>query len=172
MQARIPSIKNAAVAILLGIGLLLIGGYWIWHGYLPPETPPKVINRFLNQPIPSDWKIKHYFYEWEYLIENGVLEAVIEIPEKEIAHASDYLPKGKSFVAGVIQDSEACFKSSQLSPNLTKYLNATSEGVYSCKVSTASFSDTTTQNGAILTSSEVYILDEKNRHLLVFIVRL
>lgn len=173
MQARILPMKKTAVAILLGIGLLFIGGYWIWYGYLPPETPHKVISSYLERPLPPDWKIKHYFYEWEHIIGNGTLEAVIEIPEKEIVHASNYLPKGKSFVAGVIQDSESCFTSSQLSPHLNKYLNATSEGIYSCKVSMASFSDTLiTHNEKILTRSEVYILDKKNRHLLVFVMSL
>lgn len=117
LHVNYPTMKKVLIIVSVVAGLLCLSVYWLWYGYLPPETPRKVISSFLRQSIPSDWKVKHYRYEWEHLIHDGILEAVIEIPEEEVANAMECLPK-KTFIEGVLPDSEECFARSELSPVL------------------------------------------------------
>ena len=105
--------KKTLIIVVIVVGLLYLSGYWLWYGYLPPETPRKVIGSFLKQSPPLDWKIKHYRYEWEHLIHDGILEVVIEIPEEGVANAFEYLPT-RTFIEGVLPDSEEYFARSEL----------------------------------------------------------
>lgn len=165
--------KKLAISTLV-VGVVYLIGYWGWYGYLPPETPRKILSKHLAVPLPATWKIAYFHQKWSAFLGDGILKAVVEVPEGDLALAEKCVRRAKIFDSGASLKKESCFLGSMIAGDrdLIKFLNHKSKGVYDCKVNTHALNDKRVEDGTVFDYSRVVILDKGNKRLLVYMLRM
>lgn len=158
------------VIIILTIGSIYLAGYWAWYGYLPPQTPHKVLSQRLGKPIPGNWKVDYFYQQWSPMQSDGMLKAVIEVPEENLTGAEEYMSNPKQFSDAVELMADTCFKKSMITADLTKLLDANSKGLFTCDVNERVLKGEKMGDRVFFDDSKVLVLDKHNRRLLVYIL--
>lgn len=166
-------IKKMAISVFMVV-VIYLAGYWAWYGYLPPQTPRKILSKQLATPLPVTWKITYFYQRWSTFLGDGILKAVIKVPPDDLAVVEKYLQGAKIFDNSSFIKEESCLVKSMIAADrdLVEFLNQKSNGLYDCKVSEHALNDERIEDGTVLDYSRVVIFDRGNERLLVYILRM
>lgn len=156
--------------LALGLCILYLVGYRLWYGYFPPETPHKIIGRYLKEPIPRSWKVAFFYQQWSPTQSDGILKAILEVPEEDLAIAEEYVFNSKHFSNTNELKKDTCFIKSMMTDDLTKMLNEDSNGLFTCNVDEHILKDEKMGDRVFFDNSKVLILDKPNKRLLMYIL--
>lgn len=155
--------------LALGLCILYLVGYRLWYGYFPPETPHKIIGRYLKEPIPSDWNIVYFHHSEGAWVATPSLIAIVDVPSQDLQLAKNLLTSPKPFTSMVDLRKDACFNKSEFSRNikLSGSLTSSSVGFFECYLEEKKRK---AEGDSVITriaTSNTAVLDVENKRLML-----
>jgi hypothetical protein len=155
--------------LLLGLGILYLVGYRLWYGYFPPETPHKIIGRYLKDPIPSDWNIVYFTHAEGGWVGSPLLIAMVDVPSQDIEHAKALMHNVKPFANLDDLKRNTCFNKSEFARNikLSGSLTSSSTGFFECYLEEKTMK---AEGDSVITriaTSNTAVLDVENKRLIL-----